>query len=133
MDNDTFFNDFVPSAIDSWLERQSGVSYTPYLMGSRYSQEPLKAEFLGMTQETTREEMLAALVRGLCEYQHENLAEVGSELSLDHTIVVSGGALNESIIRAKKRWMSKSEYRYEAESSMRGAALLGLRYLEVQT
>lgn len=133
MDNDTFFNDFVPSAIDSWLERQSGVSYTPYLMGSRYSQEPLKAEFLGMTQETTREEMLAALVRGLCEYQHENLAEVGSELSLDHTIVVSGGALNESIIRAKKRWMSKSEYRYEAESSMRGAALLGLRYLGVQT
>lgn len=121
----------MPSAIDSWLDRQSGVSYTPYLMGSRYSLEPLKAEFLGLTQETTREEMLAAMVRGLCEYQHENLAEVGAELTLDNTIVVSGGALNEAIIRAKQRWMYNCDYRFEAESSMRGAALLGLKYLQL--
>ena len=132
MDNDTFFNDFVPSALDGWLDRRSGVSYTPYLMGSRYSQEPLRAEFLGLTQETTREEMLAAMVRGLCEYQRENLSEVGSELTLDQTIVVSGGALNESIIRAKKRWMYDCDYRFEAESSLRGAAMLGLKYLGLQ-
>ena len=132
MDNDTFFNEFVPSAVDQWLDRQSGVSYTPYLMGSRYSQEPLKAEFLGLTQETTREEMLAAMVRGLCQYQQENLFEVSAQLTLDRTIVVSGGALNDSIIRAKKRWMYDCDYRYEAESSLRGAALLGMKYLGVQ-
>jgi xylulokinase len=131
MDNDTFFTEFVPSAIDRWLDRRSGVSYTPYLMGSRYSLEPLRAEFLGLTQETTREEMLAAMVRGLCQYQHENLAEVGAELTLDNTIVVSGGALNEAIIRAKQRWMYNCDYRFEAESSMRGAALLGLKYLQL--
>ena len=98
-------------------------------MGSRYSLEPLKAEFLGLTTETTRQEILTAMVRGLCEYQRENLLEVGSELNLDGTIVVSGGALNESIIRAKKRWMRDCDYRFESESSMRGAAMLGQNYL----
>lgn len=129
MDNDTFFNHFVPAALQTWLDRDSGVSYTPYLMGSRYSQEPLKAEFLGLTQETTREEMLAALVRGLCAYQRENLKEVGLEMQLDETIVVSGGAVNEAIIKAKKRWLRNCAYHFESESSMRGAALLGLKYL----
>lgn len=129
MDNDSFFNEFVPAALDTWLDRDSGVSYTPYLMGSRYSLEPLKAEFLGLTQETTRAEMLAALVRGLCGYQRENLKEVGLEMNLDETIVVSGGAVNEAIIKAKKRWMRNCAYHFESESSMRGAALLGPKYL----
>lgn len=129
MDNEYFFEHFVPAAVDGWLDRRSGVSYTPYLMGSRYSLEPLKAEFLGLTTETTRQEILTAMVRGLCEYQRENLLEVGSELNLDGTIVVSGGALNESIIRAKKRWMRDCDYRFESESSMRGAAMLGQKYL----
>ncbi len=130
MDNDTFFNEFVPAALEIWLERDSGVSYTPYLMGSRYSLQPLKAEFLGLTQETSREEMLAALVRGLCEYQRQNLEEIGAELSLDHQIVVSGGLISETIIRAKKKWMRNSSYHFESESSMRGAAMLGQKYLQ---
>jgi len=129
MDNDKFFNEFLPDAVDRWLDRDSGVSYIPYLMGSRYSLQPLKAEFLGLTQETTRAEMLAAMVRGLCQYQRQNLKDIGIELSLDNKIVVSGGAVNEAILRAKKRWMRNCEYQFEAESSMRGAAMLGWKYL----
>lgn len=129
MDNDRFFGEFVPNAVDAWLDRESGVRYTPFLMGSRYSLQPLKAEFLGMTQETTREELLAALVRGLCEYQRENLKEIGLEMVLDDTIVVSGGVISDSIIAAKKRWMRNCSYVFESESSMRGAAMLGQRYL----
>jgi len=130
MDNETFFNEFVPTAIEKWLHRESGVSYTPYLMGSRYSLLPLKAEFLGLTQETTREEMLTAMVRGLCQYQRENLKEIGIELNLDEKIVVSGGVINEAVIRAKKRWMRDCPYHFESESSMRGAAMLGQKYLQ---
>jgi hypothetical protein len=39
----------MPKAIDKWLDWESGVTYVPYLRGSRYSLEPLRAEFLGMT------------------------------------------------------------------------------------
>ncbi len=124
------FYSFLEKTIDHWLERDSGVVYIPYLMGSRYSLEPLKAEFRGMTQETTREELLVALVRGLCEYQREHLKEIALEIPLKDPIFVTGGAVNPALIRAKTRWMRNCSYVFEEQSSMKGAAMLGLKYLK---
>jgi sugar (pentulose or hexulose) kinase len=129
MSADAFFNDFMPGAIDNWLDKPSGVTYVPYLMGSRYSLEPLKAEFCGLTQETSREEMLGAMVRGLCQYQQENLKEISIEMPLKNEILVSGGAVNPALIRAKKKWMRNCEYTTETESSLKGAAMLGQKHL----
>jgi sugar (pentulose or hexulose) kinase len=125
-----FYDRFLPEAVERWLDRTSGVTYVPYLMGSRYSLEPLKAAFTGLTQETTREEMAAALVRGLCRYQRAHLNDIGSHVALKETIHVTGGALNDALIRAKNRWMRHGDYRHEEQSSLKGAALLGKRYLE---
>jgi xylulokinase len=130
MTEEEFYADFIPRAIEVWLERESGVTYVPYLMGSRYSLEPLKAEFRGLTQETSREELLAALVRGLYEYQRENLKEVSIEMPLANEILISGGAVNDALIRAKTKWMRNCTYRFETESSLKGAAMLGRRFLK---
>jgi len=130
MDNDFFFNDFVPRSIDTWLDRESGVTYTPYLMGSRYTNELLKAEFLGLTPETSREELLTAMVKGLCQYQRAHLNEISGEIELSDAIVVSGGAITDSYIRAKNKWMWTSNYGFETESSLKGAAMLGRKYLK---
>jgi sugar (pentulose or hexulose) kinase len=130
MDADRFYSDFLPNAIDQWLERESGVSYMPYLMGSRYSQKPLKAAFQGLTPETTREELLAALIKGLCQYQREHLRDVGIQVPLKRAIHITGGAVNPAIILAKKKWMRNCKYIHREESSMRGAALLGIKYLK---
>jgi hypothetical protein len=35
------------------------------------------------------------------------------------------------LIRAKKKWMQDCNYTFETESSLKGAALLGRRYLEL--
>ncbi|UCF92656.1 MAG: hypothetical protein JSW39_00425 [Desulfobacterales bacterium] len=133
MSAEAFFEDFMPIAIDKWLDKDSGVTYVPYLMGSRYSQEPLKAEFRGLTPETSREELLAALVRGLCAYQREHLKEIAIELPLQDRILVSGGAVNEALVRAKTKWMRNCAYQFETESSMKGAAMLGRKYLQPKT
>jgi len=125
-----FYTEFIPRAIDQWLNRESGVTYIPYLMGSRYSLAPLKAEFRGLTQETSREELMAALVKGLCRYQRENLKEVSLEMPLADEILVSGGAVNDALIRAKTKWMRNCNYRFETESSLKGAAMLGQKYLK---
>lgn len=125
---EAYYGEFMPKAVDGWLEREPGVTYVPFLMGSRYSQEPLRAEFLGMTQETTREEMLAALVRGLCGYQGEHLREIALRVPLTEEIRLTGGALSPSLIRAKARWMRRCRYIFEEQSSLRGAALLGRKY-----
>lgn len=130
MDPDTFYGDFITRALDTWVPRESTVTYVPYLMGSRYSLDPLKAEFTGLTQGTTREELLAAMVRGLNAYQREHLREIALEVPLKNSICVTGGAATPAIIRAKKKWMRDCEYVFEDQSSMRGAAMLGCKYLE---
>jgi len=129
MSAEAYYGDFMPKAVDGWLERESGITYIPYLLGSRYSLEPLRAEFLGLTQETSREELLAALVRGLCGYQREHLKEIALEIPLRGEIRVTGGALNPSLIRAKARWMHACRYVFEEQSSLKGAALLGRKHL----
>jgi sugar (pentulose or hexulose) kinase len=125
-----FYNSFLQQAIESRLDCETGVTYTPYLMGSRYSLEPLKAQLLGLTQQTTREEILAAIVKGLCEYQKAHLEEIGKNVSLKDVIHVTGGAINPVLMRAKSKWMRDCKYIHNEQSSMKGAALLGQKYLD---
>ena len=129
MPTDTFFSDFMPKAIDNWLEKDSDATYVPYLMGSRYSLKPLKAEFSGLTQETSREELMTSMVRGLCEYQRKHLKDISAKMPLKGEILVSGGAVNPALIRAKTKWMRNCDYTFETESSLKGAAILGQKYL----
>lgn len=124
MDAEQFYNSFLTSAIETWVDRESSVTYVPYLMGSRYSLDPLKAELSGLTHETTREEILAAVVRGLCEYQKGHLQEIEKNVPLRDIIHVTGGATNPSLIRAKSKWMRDCKYVHSEQSSMKGAAML---------
>jgi len=127
-----FHSRFLPQAIHRWVDCPSSVTYMPYLMGSRYSQEPLKAQLLELTQQTTREELLAAIVRGLCEYQKTHLEEIEKSVLLGDTIHVTGGAVSPALIRAKARWMRDCQYVLDEQSSMKGAAMLAQKYLESQ-
>jgi len=132
MDPEQFYERFLPEAIETWLDRESGVTYAPYLMGSRYSLDPLKAQLSGLTQQTTREEILSSIVRGLCEYQRTHLDEIGKNVPLRNVIHVTGGASNPTLIRAKSRWMRDCEYVHSEQSSMKGAAMLGQRFIDSQ-
>ena len=129
MEPDDFYGRFVPKAIEAWLGSEFQAKYVPHLMGSRYSQEQLTAVFTGLTRDTTREEMLAALVKGLCEYQREHLKEVAIDVPLSDKIYITGGAASPEVIRAKREWMRDCEYAYHDQSSMKGAAMLGELFL----
>lgn len=124
-----FYGDFLPRAVDAWLDRDSGVTYVPYLMGSRYSLDPLKAGLQGLTQTTTREEILAAVVRALCQYQKGHLDDLAQRIHLSDTVHLTGGAINPALIRAKQKWMRQARYIHEQDSCAKGAALLARLYL----
>jgi sugar (pentulose or hexulose) kinase len=130
LSDEEFYERFLPAAVEKWLDVESGVTYVPYLMGSRYSLELLNAQLLGLTRQTSREEILAAIVRGLCEYQKTHLEEIGKHVLLEDVIHVTGGAASSALIHAKSKWMRNCNYVYEEQSSMKGAALLALKYLE---
>jgi len=125
-----FYNSFLPQVVESRLDCETSLTYVPYLMGSRYSLEPLKAQLLGLTQQTTREEILTAIVRGLCEYQKAHLEEIEKKIPLKHIIHVTGGATSPALMRAKSKWMRDSEYIHNEQSSMKGAAMLGQQYFD---
>jgi xylulokinase len=125
-----FYDRFLPAAIEKWLDCESGVRYVPYLMGSRYSTEPLKAQLLGLTHQTSREEILAAIVRGLCEYQKGHLDEIEQDVPLGDVIHITGGAVNAALISAKSKWTRDCEYICQEQSSMKGAAMLAMKYLD---
>jgi sugar (pentulose or hexulose) kinase len=124
MQLDAFFTRFVSQALEKWIDRELGVRYIPFLIGARYSLENLTAEFQGMTHETTREEMLCALVKWLYAYQREHLKNIAIEVPLSNKIHITGGATRPEMIHAKKRWLRACRYDYYEQSSMEGVAML---------
>jgi len=98
----------------------------PYLQGSRYSLEPLKAGFDSLTTETTRDDFLLALLKGNACYQADHLTEVGRLVPLGGTVMVSGGgAVIPGMLEVKRRWMGDYKYVYQDQFSLLGAAMLG--------
>ena len=74
--------------------------------------------------------ILAAIIRGLCEYQKAHLEEIGKNINLQNVIHVTGGATNPALMRAKSKWMRDCEYIHNEQSSMEGAAMLAQKFLE---
>lgn len=136
MSEQTFFEDYVPSVLSRFFaradldqaERDLPV-YVPFLGGSRYTLEQLKASFSGVTLETTREDMLLALIRGNALYHGGHLREVGRLIRLGRKVTTTGGGAKiPGFIEAKRRWTGDFDYVYQDESSLLGAAMLGRFY-----
>jgi len=79
---------------------------------------------------TGREEILAAIVRGLCAYQKAHLDEIERSVPLPDVIHVTGGAASAALIGTKQTWMRPGRYLHEQESSVKGAALLARLHLQ---
>jgi xylulokinase len=132
-----FYGEYIPRvladffAADDVDERDADLPvYVPFLQGSRYSLEQLRASFSGLNLETTRDNMLLGLIKGTAEYHGRHLREVAGLVNLRPKVMTSGGAARiRGIIEAKKRWMGDFEYGYQEQSSLLGAAMLGQFYL----
>jgi len=136
MDQDQFFKGYVPSVLDKFFHCEDPgrteanlPQYVPFLQGSRYSLEQLKASFSGLTLETTREHLFLSLIKGNAAYQGGFLKEAGGVVQLGRKVTVSGGGARiKGILETKRRWMGDFEYQYQERSSVFGAAMLGQFY-----
>ena len=101
----------------------------PYLGGSRYSLEPLKAVFSDLTLETTRDDLLLSLIRGNAAYLGEHLRSVAGLVQVGRRIGISGGGSRiRGMLEARRRWTGDYEYVFQDQSSLLGAAILGRLY-----
>jgi xylulokinase len=134
MTQNQFYNDYVPSVLDSFLRREKSgpleaeiPGWTPFLQGSRYSLEQLKASLSGLTLETTREDILLGLIKGNSMYQEQNIKEVSALVKLGRKVMTTGGGSKiRNFLKAKQHWMGGNfEFEYQDQSSLLGAAMLG--------
>jgi len=136
MTGDQFYNDYIPSVLESFLRSPDPESleaelpdYVPFLQGSRYSLEQMKASLSGLTLETTREKILLGLIRGNALYHREHLREVAGLVNMNRIIMsTGGGAKIRGYLEAKKHWTGDFEFKYQDQSSLLGAAMLGQFY-----
>jgi sugar (pentulose or hexulose) kinase len=120
-----FFDSSDPEAIEAeWPD------YVPFLDGSRYSLERLKASFSGVCLETTRDDLLLAMIRGNARYVGGHLEEVASRVKVGRKVAVTGGgATIQGFMDVKKRWTGDFDYEYHDQCSLTGAAMLGQMWL----
>jgi xylulokinase len=127
-----YYRQWLPSALAAFfaspeIERREAAlpEYVPFLGGSRYSLEREKAAFRGVTLETTREDMLLALMRGNALYHGRHLEELRSKVALGSKIMVTGGAARvPGYLETRRRWTGPFEYEFQDQSSLVGAAML---------
>lgn len=107
------------------------VEFAPYLFGSRHDLQPRRAAFSGLTAETTREEMLCAVLaayrRCLHDVSQEVAAAVGRPL---YRVVTSGGYDISSLGFHRRAAFNRSSLTPIEAAVVRGAAILAARALE---
>ncbi len=133
---DDFYAEYLPGVLEGFLGdpavdgREAELpTYLPFLAGSRYSTEPLTASFSGIGLQTTREDLLLAIVCGNLQYLGQHLEQVAAHVRVNPTVGISGGAARiRGMLEARRRWTGDFEYVFQDQSSLLGAAMLGQVY-----
>ncbi|HEX7585070.1 MAG TPA: hypothetical protein VF373_10310, partial [Prolixibacteraceae bacterium] len=130
MTDEQFYNEYIPTVIENKIGEEVPF-YEPYLQGSRYSVQALKASFSGIDVNTTRDDFLIALLKGNNLYMASHLDEVSGKVDLSRTIKLTGGAQNiRNMDEVKRKWIGDYQFEYIDQSSLQGAAILGKIYFE---
>jgi xylulokinase len=130
MSENQFYNEYIPAVIEQKIDAELP-AYEPFLQGSRYSVQPLKAAFVGLDLNTTRDDFLMALLKGNHEYLATHLSEVGKVVQLSNEIKLTGGASGiKNMEKVKQKWIGDYRFSYIDQSALQGAAALGKLYFE---
>ena len=107
------------------------LEFIPYLHGYRHCLEPRKASFTGLSSETTREDMLCAVLVAYRGFLHDAVQEVAAAVgrSLDH-VVTSGGYDISALGFHRRAALSRSTLTPLEAAVVRGAAILATLALE---
>ncbi len=130
MTDEQFYNEYIPKVIEDKIGKD-GPFYEPYLQGSRYSVQALKASFSGIDVNTSRDDFLISVLKGNNLYMSSHLAEVSKVVKLSCKIKLTGGAQNiRNMDLVKRKWIGDYQFEYIDQSSLQGAAMLGRIYFE---
>jgi sugar (pentulose or hexulose) kinase len=98
------FYEYEKDEINKFLEeRQSDVSFTPYLSGDRQSLEKKTASWNGLTLASTRGQMLVSCLLAIQEVIYGTIEKAAKVQKLNHVIKISGGMITPTYLHFKKQ------------------------------
>lgn len=124
---DEFYRTFVAKALDEHMD-DDAVTFDPYLTGDRQSMEVKTGAWHGLTLATTREEMLAALLKSMARVLSATICQAKDIVELKSVIKLSGGLSNEPYLRLKRREIPGFAFEVVDNCPIRGNVRLAQRY-----
>ena len=125
MSEETFYQDYLPACIRRF-EQESTVFCEPYLAGDRQSLSLKRGAFCGLTLESTREEMLLALLKGMNLHMMDTLEAIPKEVQLSSEISITGGMVRPEIIDMKQKMFAGKRFLPKENCTLIGNARLAL-------
>ena len=128
MSRDHFHGPYLAEALEAW-RRDGEVTFAPFLTGDRQSLEKKTGAWNGLTLATSREEMLAALLKSMNRVLAATLAEAGAVQTLRPPIKLTGGMVCPAVVALKEREMSGFGFQVVDNCSILGNVALAKRSL----
>lgn len=125
MSEETFYQEYLPACIHLF-EQESTVFCEPYLAGDRQSLSLKRGAFCGLTLESTREEMLLALLKGMNLHMMDTLEAIPKEVQLSSEISITGGMVRPEIIDMKQKMFAGKRFLPKENCTLIGNARLAL-------
>lgn len=109
-------------------QEPGNVTFEPYLAGDRCAVEQRHATLSGLGLDSTRENVLAAVVDALARASAERIELLqATGTKINHQVMISGGGNGELARIMHRNWPGKWKFRVEEEATMRGLAKLAER------
>lgn len=128
-DTDFFTNEYACAA--KLAEHPLSVKMEPYFAGDRQSLEKKYGSFSGMSLETTRRDLFAALLRGIHEPICSTISLVSNVLPLERTVKVTGGMITPEYLQLKEALLQGYAVQYSSCGSIIGNAVWAYKHLLV--
>ncbi|MHB8129929.1 MAG: FGGY-family carbohydrate kinase [Mobilitalea sp.] len=124
MSEEEFFNEHLSNLLSDRFDPR-GVRFLPYMTGDRQSLRKKKGSFNGLTLNTSRDDMLCALLEGIQQQSKCTLDRCKDVISANDTIKVTGNmAENDAYIRIKRKVFNYIDIEVIDNCSLKGNAIM---------
>jgi len=131
MDAKTFFEIEFPEVIENYVNK-STVEFLPYLAGDRQSLIPKKGAFKGLTLDTTRRDLLAAIALGIHEPIIKTIELSKAFIKHSQVIKLTGGMTTRQFINLKRKLLKDFDFIVKDNCPIIGNGILALQALKNQ-
>jgi xylulokinase len=131
MSKETFYGNYLTDVLAG--QPANRATFLPFLSGNRHQVGQATGSFNNLTLDTTREELLLALLDGIVSFQFEELAHWKNHVALNRIIKHVGGGAKSAYTTFKQSRLEDFELRMLGETTLIGAARLAFETLNSNT